>query len=100
MAEESKEPEELQTKEVVSETEDKKKKAAGKNRSGATTAILTVPLFIKFVGVLVIKFLMDLIVYPLLFVYRILGRIKRKIFGLFTNSTKEESPNGAAPTSE
>jgi len=45
--------------------------------------ILMVPLFCKFVVVLLIKFLSDLVVFPTLFVYRLVGRTKRKIIALF-----------------
>ena len=47
------------------------------------TLLLTVPLFCKFLVVLLLKFATDLIVYPLLFLYRLAGIVKRKFFGLF-----------------
>lgn len=42
------------------------------------TVLLTVPLFCKFAIVLLIKFMTDVVVFPLLFLYRIAGQVKRK----------------------
>jgi hypothetical protein len=56
------------------------------------TVLLTVPLFLKFVVVLIIKFLTDLIVFPALFLYRIAHNAKRKVLNLFGNSSTK--PNG------
>ena len=53
------------------------------------TILLTVPLFFKFLVVLVIKFMTDLIVFPLLVSYRMCRRAKRKVLGMF-----ETKPNG------
>ena len=52
-------------------------------RSLAKTILLTVPLFCKFVIVLLIKFVTDLVVFPLLFLYRLAGTVKRKIMKKF-----------------
>lgn len=52
-------------------------------RSIAKTILLTVPLFCKFVVVLLIKFVTDLVVFPLLFLYRLAGTAKRKVIKRF-----------------
>lgn len=52
-------------------------------RSVAKTILLTVPLFCKFVVVLLIKFVTDLVVFPLLFLYRLVGTAKRKVIKRF-----------------
>jgi hypothetical protein len=57
-----------------------KDKASG---SLMRTLLLAVPLFCKFVIVLMIKFLTDLVVYPLLFLYRLARLTKRRILALF-----------------
>ena len=49
------------------------------NKSFAKSMLLTVPLFLKFAAVLMIKFVTDLIVFPLLFLYRLAGVGKRKL---------------------
>jgi hypothetical protein len=59
------------------------------------TILLTVPLFFKFLVVLVIKFMTDLVVFPLLFSYRMCRRAKRKVLGVFSKSKKDTKlPNG------
>ena len=52
-------------------------------RSIAKTILLTVPLFCKFVIVLLIKFVTDLVVFPLLFLYRLAGTAKRTVMKKF-----------------
>jgi hypothetical protein len=52
------------------------------------TLLLAVPLFCKFVLVLMIKFVTDLIVYPLLLLYRIARIAKRKVLRMFQGSSK------------
>lgn len=49
------------------------------SRSIATIILLAVPLFCKFVIVLLIKFLTDLVVFPLLWLYRLARLTKRRI---------------------
>jgi hypothetical protein len=51
------------------------------DRSLSRTIILAVPLFCKFVVILMIKFVTDLIVFPLLWTYRLVRMAKRKVFG-------------------
>lgn len=63
-------------------------------RSLAKTILLTVPLFCKFVVVLLIKFVTDLVVFPLLFLYRLAGVAKRKVFKLFGSGDKFGKVNG------
>ena len=58
------------------------------------TLFLAVPLMLKFVVVLVIKFLTDLVVFPLLFAYRLARLTKRKILGLFGVKTRSNSSSG------
>jgi hypothetical protein len=59
------------------------------------TILLTVPLFFKFLVVLVIKFMTDLVVFPLLFSYRMCRRAKRKVLGVFRKTKKDTKlPNG------
>jgi hypothetical protein len=60
------------------------------------TAALALPLFCKFVIVLVIKFLTDLVVYPLLLLYRLARLTKRRILGLFSSKGKDEKVNGSS----
>ena len=62
------------------------------------TVLLTVPLFCKFVVVLVIKLLTDVVVFPLLFLYRLAGQAKRKVLKMFTkNKLNDGEPaNGAS----
>mmetsp|Transcript_26516 Transcript_26516/g.37376 ORF Transcript_26516/g.37376 Transcript_26516/m.37376 type:complete len:170 (-) Transcript_26516:298-807(-) len=47
-----------------------------------TAALIAVPLFCKFIIVLVIKFLTDLVVYPLLLLYRLARMTKNKLLKL------------------
>lgn len=90
------EPEEIETKEaeIVSE----KSEEPGEEKRGITkTVLLTVPLFCKFVIVLIIKFVTDLIVFPLLILYRLAGLAKRRILRLFGKGPKkDDAPNGAS----
>jgi hypothetical protein len=90
------EPEEIETKgaEVVSEQSEE----SGEEKRGITkTVLLTVPLFCKFVIVLMIKFVTDLIVFPLLFLYRLVGLAKRRIIRLFLKGPKkDDAPNGSS----
>ena len=63
--------------------------------------IAIVPLLFKFIAVLLIKFLTDLVVFPSLFFYRLARRGKRKIIRAFGRSPFESSvsnvePNGSA----
>ncbi|CAB9500232.1 expressed unknown protein [Seminavis robusta] len=60
--------------------------------------LLAVPLFCKFIIVLVIKFLTDLVVFPLLILYRLGRRTKRRIMKLFEKKSDETSTSsGDAP---
>jgi hypothetical protein len=60
------------------------------------TAALALPLFFKFVIVLVIKFSTDLIVYPLLMLYRFARLTKRRILRLFRSKDKDGNVNGSS----
>ncbi len=81
--------EEAESVEVVSSDDDDD--GSDEKRSITKTVLLTVPLFCKFVIVLLIKFVTDLIVFPLLFLYRLAGTAKRyllKKLGLFKKIDK------------
>mmetsp|Transcript_10693 Transcript_10693/g.30489 ORF Transcript_10693/g.30489 Transcript_10693/m.30489 type:complete len:152 (+) Transcript_10693:163-618(+) len=58
------------------------------------TVLLTVPLFCKFVIVLLIKFATDLVLYPLLFLYRLLRAAKRSVFAKIGSFKKTDKVNG------
>lgn len=66
-------------KEMTTEQEDGSESTSTQNKN----AIMMVPLFCKFVVVLMIKFLKDLVVFPTLFVWRLANKLKQKIFGWF-----------------
>lgn len=63
--------------------------------------LLTVPLFLKFIAVLLIKFVTDVVVYPLLLFYRLARRTKRKVLRLLgggdngSSSNNNIKPNGS-----
>ena len=69
------------------------------------TLLLAVPLFCKFAVVLLIKFLTDAVVYPLLFLYRVARITKRKVRALLfdrpgkLNETPINGENGSSGTS-
>eukprot|EP00565_Helicotheca_tamesis_P006834 CAMPEP_0185726820 /NCGR_PEP_ID=MMETSP1171-20130828/2680_1 /TAXON_ID=374046 /ORGANISM="Helicotheca tamensis, Strain CCMP826" /LENGTH=92 /DNA_ID=CAMNT_0028395241 /DNA_START=429 /DNA_END=707 /DNA_ORIENTATION=- len=68
------EDDEAEKSDEIEESEEQKKE-----RSGFLTALLLAPpLFAKFVIVLLVKFLTDVIVYPFLFLYRAVRRAKNK----------------------
>jgi hypothetical protein len=61
--------------------------------SGVTrTLLLAVPLFCKFVLVLMIKFVTDLIVYPLLLLYRGARITKRRVLRMFNGGSDASPP--------
>lgn len=67
---------------AVSSTTKKNSSAKEANDGSLTrTFLLAVPLFFKFVIVLIIKFLTDLVVFPLLFLYRFLRLAFQSITG-------------------
>lgn len=66
------------------------KKASDETQKKRRSGLLTLPLFVKFMAVLFIKVLTDAVVFPSLFLYRILRRIKRKIIGLFQQNQTEQ----------
>ena len=96
MTEDPLDPEEIETKEA--EVVKEKNEESGEEKRGITkTVLLTVPLFCKFVIVLVIKFLTDLVVFPLLFLYRLAGLAKRRILKLVGKGPKkDDGPNGSS----
>jgi len=65
-----------------------------KKKSTSTSVLFTVPLLFKFIAVLCIKFLTDAVVFPSLFLYRLIRRIKRKTISFFQQDGSIK-PNGA-----
>jgi hypothetical protein len=53
------------------------------------TAALALPLFCKFIIVMVIKFATDLVVFPLLMLYRFARLTKRRVLGFFKSGGKD-----------
>lgn len=92
-AEDSKDKEETEPIPVDAVEEDEED-SSDEKRSVAKTVLLTVPLFCKFVVVLLIKFVTDLIVFPLLFLYRLAGVAKRKVLKMFGADGKIDKVNG------
>merc|ERR1719343_976306 len=72
------------------------------NKTEKSNVILVFPLFCKFMVVLLIKFLTDLVVYPSLLLYRFMRRMKRKVLEVIgriplSGSTPASiKPNGSA----
>lgn len=70
-----------------------------KGRSGFLTALIVgPPLIAKFAVVLLVKFLTDVIVFPLLFLYRMCKNVKNRIVGLFVkdDTMKGDGVNGGS----
>lgn len=88
--------------ETVTDAEDSEDKGIEvtkkeKERSGLITAlILGPPLLAKFMVVLIVKFLTDIVVFPLLFLYRICKSAKNKVVGFFVKDDimKGDKVNG------
>jgi len=75
----------------------KEENKKGKERSGFLTALIVgPPLIAKFAIVLMVKFLTDVIVFPLLFLYRMCKSLKNRIVGLFgkDDAMKGDGVNG------
>jgi hypothetical protein len=73
-------------------------KGASKSKK-TNNGILMFPLFCKFIVVILIKFLTDLVVYPTLFLYRLARRATRTVVGWFGKirfgaSQSSFKPNG------
>lgn len=79
---------------AVEDVDEDDEDGAEEPRSLLRTIILTVPLFCKFCVVLAIKFVTDLIVFPLLFLYRLAGLTKRRILKMFGSGGKIDKVNG------
>lgn len=92
-SEESKDQEETEST-SVDVTEEDDEDGPDEKRSLTKTILLTVPLFCKFVVVLLIKFVTDLVVFPLLFLYRLAGVVKRKVLKQFGSHDKFNKVNG------
>jgi hypothetical protein len=93
-SEDSKEQEETESKPDVVAADEDDEDSTDQKRGVVKTVLLTVPLFCKFVVVLLIKFVTDLIVFPLLFLYRLAGVAKRKILKAFGSNEKMDKANG------
>jgi hypothetical protein len=94
MTDDSSKEQEDATAEEASETENELDNSTEEKRGLAKTLLL-VPLFCKFVVVLAIKFITDLIVFPLLFLYRLAGQAKRKFLKMIGKGPEVNSkPNG------
>ena len=74
-----------ENKEATTKEDTENETSSGTQKSNV---ILVVPLFCKFMVVLLIKFLTDLVVYPSLLLYRLARRTKQKLFGSFSASYK------------
>jgi hypothetical protein len=83
---------ETEEREKADETSETKEPEAPE-KGVAWTVLLTIPLFVKFVAVLLIKFVTDLIVFPALFLYRLAHNGKIKLLQLFRSNDKSK-PNG------
>jgi hypothetical protein len=93
MTDDSKEQDETDTKD--DESTAKQDDGVDEKRGLTKTILLTVPLFCKFVIVLLIKFVTDLIVFPLLFLYRLAGIGKRRFLKMIGKGPDmTEKPNG------
>lgn len=91
------EPEETEASKEVQAPSDTTKDDEDEARGITRTVLLTVPLFCKFVIVLMIKFVTDLIVFPLLWLYKLAGVVKRRILRLFgKGGLSEEKVNGSS----
>jgi hypothetical protein len=86
--------EEAESVEVAADGNDGEDDGSDEKRSITSTVLLTVPLFCKFVIVLLIKFVTDLILYPLLFLYRLVGAAKRSLFKKIDSFKRTEKVNG------
>lgn len=92
MKEDANEPEEP---EIQTTNDSKTEQSENVEKKRTRTVLLTIPLFCKFVVVLLLKFATDLVVYPLLFLYRLAGILKRKIKSLLGfGDGKHERMNG------
>ena len=77
------------------------KRDSDKGKSGITRkgVLLAVPLFCKFIIVLVIKFATDLVVFPLLLLYRLVRLTKRRFLKLIgkDGTSAPKAPSGESP---
>jgi hypothetical protein len=94
MTDDSNDPDETDTQNV----EETSKGGMGKTEEKRTgTMLLTIPLFCKFVLILLLKFVTDVIVFPLLFLYRLVGRGRRRFLSAIgKGGDKHEKTNGEA----
>lgn len=81
--------EDADTAEGTSPDSDSKEENNEMEKLGFTRAVLlAVPLFCKFIIVLLIKFLTDLVVFPLLILYRLARLTKRRVLAIFGKGDK------------
>ena len=103
MTEESnEETDEKQSTEEPAEVGEEEAQVEKKKRSRRTQEtvrirkkLLALPMFLKFVIILVIKISTDLIVFPLLLLYRFARLIKRRFLKLIGKDGTSPSPKGA-----
>jgi hypothetical protein len=67
------------------------------NNNATTKRLLSLPLFIKFVAVLFIKFITDLVVFPALLLYRMAHIVKRTLTSLFKIDDAARNGDNASP---
>mmetsp|Transcript_15911 Transcript_15911/g.20200 ORF Transcript_15911/g.20200 Transcript_15911/m.20200 type:complete len:178 (-) Transcript_15911:299-832(-) len=96
----SDEEEEVKTEVVGGKSQNKEKVTGGtfnSNNNGFLTALfLAPPLIAKFGIVILVKIVTDLVVFPLLFLYRLCQTIKSKVVGLVkSDDFKGDKINGA-----
>ena len=95
MTDDSKEPDETEIQNADTASSENGSEKVEEKRT--RTLLLTVPLFLKFVIVLMIKVVTDLIVFPLLFLYRLAGLVKRRFLSAIgKGSSNQEKTNGEA----
>jgi len=98
---------EVPSTEITTGSSDAKDTPENKNkkeRSGFVTALITLPpLVMKFAIVLLVKFLTDVVVFPILILYRFVKLSKNKVVAFFTSSSdkdpfKSNELNGSSPS--
>jgi hypothetical protein len=94
MTDDSKDPDETDIQNVEEPSKGDMDKAEEKR---TWTVFLTIPLFCKFVLVLLLKLVTDVIVFPLLFLYRVVGIGRKKFLrAIGKGGDKQEKTNGEA----
>ena len=71
----------MKNEEQTTEDDNKSLNNNSSSNGKMTALIMAPPLLVKFVILLVVKFVTDLIVFPLLWTYRLAKRVKKVVFG-------------------